>query len=251
MINAKKVVGRRWNDLIDLDMNRASHALIDVAPDAITAAPEHADELPLLERARTNLDPIVTALIHAGISADTVTGISLALGAFGGVLVARAHFGAAALAIGLASMGDALDGAIARATRTASTGGAIFDAAVDRYEEFFYLAGLAFLFRFDDVKLGLVFAAMIGSFMVSYGSAKAEACRVTVPGGSMRRAGRAICMVVGTALVPVSSVLVDRGYFPAWSRQAPIVIALALVAVIANVSAVMRLRAIGRAASHS
>jgi CDP-diacylglycerol--glycerol-3-phosphate 3-phosphatidyltransferase len=221
--------------------------LIDVTPDIVAAPPEQADDVGFLERARTHLDPIVYGLIHAGISADAVTGISLALGAFGGVLVAGAHFGAAALAIGLASIGDALDGAIARATRTASPGGAIFDAAVDRYEEFFYLAGLAFLFRADDAKLGLVLAAMIGSFMVSYGSAKAEAMRVTVPGGSMRRAGRAICMVLGTALVPIASTCVDRGYLPAWSREAPIVIALALVGFLANVSAVMRLRAISRA----
>jgi CDP-diacylglycerol--glycerol-3-phosphate 3-phosphatidyltransferase len=232
-------------------MNRASHALIDVAGDVVTAPLEHADEheIHFLERARTALDPIVVALIHAGVSADAVTGVSLALGAFAGFLVAGGHFAAAAIAIALASIGDALDGAIARATRTASTGGAIFDAAVDRYEEFFFLVGLAFLFRLDELKLGLVFAAMIGSFMVSYGSAKAEACRVAVPSGSMRRAGRAICMVLGTALVPVASACVDRGYFPAWSRQAPIVIALALVGLLANVSAIVRLRAIGRAAS--
>jgi hypothetical protein len=169
-------------------MNRASHALIDVAPDVVAAPSEPADAedaLGFLERARTHLDPLVHGLIQAGISADAVTGVSLALGAFGGVLVAKAHFGAAALAIGAASIG--------------------------------------------------------------YGSAKAEAMRVTVPGGSMRRAGRAICMVLGTALVPIASAFVDRGYLPAWSREAPIVIALALVGFLANVSAVMRLRAISRA----
>jgi CDP-diacylglycerol--glycerol-3-phosphate 3-phosphatidyltransferase len=231
-------------------MNRASHGMIEIeiAPAAAPLPVEHA-ELGFLERARTHLDPLVHALIHAGITADTVTGLSLALGAFGSVLVARGHFGAAALAIALASIGDALDGAIARATRTTSTSGAIFDAAVDRYEEFFFLAGLAFLFRADDLKLGLVLAAMIGSFMVSYGSAKAEAARVAVPGGSMRRAGRAITMVIGTALVPVATAFADRGLVPGWSRQAPIVIALALVGVIANASAVLRLRAIGRATS--
>jgi phosphatidylglycerophosphate synthase len=229
-------------------MNRASHGLIEIAP-AAADVPIEQSELSFLERARTHLDPLVHGLIHAGISADTVTGLSLGLGAFASVLVARGHFGAAALTLAVASIGDALDGAIARATRTASTGGAIFDAAVDRYEEFFFLAGLAFLFRADDLKLGLVLAAMIGSFMVSYGSAKAEAAHVKVPGGSMRRAGRAITMVLGTALVPVASSFVDRGFFPSWSRQAPIVVALALVGVIANASAILRLRAIGRAAS--
>ncbi len=230
-------------------MNRASHGFIEIAPTTVDVPIAHSGELGFLERARTILDPVVLALIHAGISADTVTGLSLALGAFGSILVAKGQFGAAALTLAFASVGDALDGAIARATRTASTGGALFDAAVDRYEEFFFLAGLAFLFRTDDVKLCLVFAAMIGSFMISYGSAKAEAARVKVPGGSMRRAGRAITMVLGTALVPVASAFVDRGLLPTWSRQAPIVIALALIGVIANASAILRLRAISRAAA--
>jgi len=228
-------------------MNRVSSHVIEITPDEIVERPVH-KELGFLERARTTLDPIVALLIHAGISADAVTGTSLALGAFAGILIAGGHFAAAAIAIALASVGDALDGAIARATRTANPSGAIFDAAVDRYEEFFFLAGLVFYFRTDEAKLALVLAAIVGSFMVSYGSAKAEAARVTVPGGGMRRAGRAISMVVGTALVPLSSSLVDHGVLPTWSRQAPIVIALALVATVANVSAIVRLRAIGRAA---
>jgi hypothetical protein len=55
-------------------MNRASHGLIEIAP--AVALPLEPSELSFLERARTHLDPIVHALIHAGISADTVTGLS-------------------------------------------------------------------------------------------------------------------------------------------------------------------------------
>ncbi|HEX7663267.1 MAG TPA: hypothetical protein VF407_02085, partial [Polyangiaceae bacterium] len=86
-------------------------------------------------------------------------------------------------------------------------------------------------------------------FMVSYGSAKAEALRVAVPGGPMRRAGRAIAIVLGTSFVPVAGVLAERGYLPSSLVVAPLVLAVAVVAVVSNVSAVTRLRALALEAS--
>ncbi len=78
----------------------------------------------------------------------------------------------------LASLGDAVDGLIARATQTVSPGGALFDASVDRYEEFFILGGIAYFFRSSGLLLATTLLAFLGSFMVSYGSAKAEALGV-------------------------------------------------------------------------
>ena len=44
---------------------------------------------------------------------------------------------------------DALDGMIARETRTASDAGEVLDAAIDRYAELFFFGGVAFHERFD------------------------------------------------------------------------------------------------------
>ncbi len=199
---------------------------------------------PFLERARTLLDPLVDGLVRAGISADTVTAANLVFGLVAAGFAAFGSFGPAAVALGIGSVGDALDGSIARATKTASPKGAIFDASVDRYQEFAYLAGVVIFFRTDVAMLALTMAAILGSFMVSYGSAKAEALRLPVPPSPMRRAGRAIAIVVGTGLVPVAGALVERGYLPAALKLAPLVFAVGLVAVVSNVSAVVRLRSL-------
>jgi CDP-diacylglycerol--glycerol-3-phosphate 3-phosphatidyltransferase len=150
--------------------------------------------------------------------------------------------------IAFASLGDALDGRIARATQTASPGGALFDSTVDRYEELFILGGLAYFFRARAVMLVIVLFAIAGSFMVSYGSAKAEALGVPVPGGIMRRTERAVVVCAGIALVPVAAFLGRRFLFPGWIETAPIALALGVVAVAGNLSAVARLRAIARQA---
>jgi CDP-diacylglycerol--glycerol-3-phosphate 3-phosphatidyltransferase len=162
--------------------------------------------------------------------------------------LAVGRFGAAAIVIAVASLGDALDGRIARATQTASPGGALFDSSVDRYEELFVLGGLAYFFRASAGMLVTVLFAIAGSFMVSYGSAKAEALGVPVPGGIMRRTERAVIVCAGIALVPVAAFFARQFVLPGWVETAPIAFALVLVAVGGNLSAVARLRVIAREA---
>ena len=201
---------------------------------------------PVLVRA---LSPVVDALIAAGVSANAVTGVSLVAGLFAGGALALGHFGVAAFALVVASLGDAVDGLVARRTCTASIGGALFDASVDRYEEFFVLGGLALYFRSSAGALALGLLAIAGSFMVSYGSAKAEAHGVPVPGGVLRRASRASLLAGGVTLVPIAAAIVRPLSAPAWVAYAPVLFALALIAGAANASAILRLRAVACAIS--
>lgn len=138
--------------------------------------------------------------------------------------------------------GDALDGAIARRTRTASEAGEVLDAAVDRYGEFAFLAGLAFWFRADSAPLVVTLLAVLASFMVSYSTAKAEALQLEAPRGSMRRTERAVFLILGAGLSPLAAKL-----NPAWFSS-PTIAAIGIVAIGGNVSAVRRLAAIARAA---
>jgi CDP-diacylglycerol--glycerol-3-phosphate 3-phosphatidyltransferase len=144
----------------------------------------------------------------------------------------------------LASVGDALDGIVARVGATASPQGALFDAAADRYQELAILSGLAVHLRASVGALALVLAALLASFMVSYGSAKAEALRVPVPDGSMRRFERALCIGVGVTFVPVVSHFVRARSGLSWLGEAPILVALAVVALVGNASAALRLRSV-------
>jgi CDP-diacylglycerol--glycerol-3-phosphate 3-phosphatidyltransferase len=195
------------------------------------------------------LSPVVEALIAARVSANAVTGVSLLAGLFAGSALALGHFGIAAFAIAVASLGDTVDGLVARRTRTASVGGALFDASVDRYEEFFVLGGLALYFRSSACALALALLSIAGSFMVSYGSAKAEAHGVPVPGGVLRRASRASLVAGGTTFVPMVAAIARPLSAPAWVAYSPVLLALALIAVAANASAILRLCAVAGAIS--
>ncbi|HEY8039109.1 MAG TPA: CDP-alcohol phosphatidyltransferase family protein [Polyangiaceae bacterium] len=200
----------------------------------------------VLEAALWCLERVADRFIALGVTANAITVSSVVLAAIGGVLLGYGHFGGAAAAMVAASLGDALDGLVARRSGTASVAGALLDASVDRYEEFLFLGGLAVYFRESTPALLLTLGALAGSFMVSYGSAKAEALGVPVPPGVMRRAERAVCLCAGVALMPCFAWAVRAAVLPAWAERAPIFVALGLVAVVANVSAVRRLRALAR-----
>lgn len=119
------------------------------------------------------LEPIGAACERLGITANAVTWGSLVLAIGAGLALAAGHMGVGAALATVSAAGDALDGAIARRTRTASEAGEVLDAAIDRYGEFAFLAGLAFWFRASSTLLGLTLLAVLASFMVSYSTAKA------------------------------------------------------------------------------
>jgi phosphatidylglycerophosphate synthase len=133
---------------------------------------------------------------------------------------------------------------LARRYNSMSDVGELFDAAMDRYVEFFLLAGLTYYFRNHAVIEVVCLAAILGSFMVSYATAKAEALGVPPPSGAMRRAERAVYLIFGCVLVPVwghfmPGSLVVGGFVLGY--ELPVELAMLVVAVVANVSAVRRM----------
>jgi CDP-diacylglycerol--glycerol-3-phosphate 3-phosphatidyltransferase len=193
------------------------------------------------------LRPVARVCIALGVTADAMTWSSLALALFAAASLAMGHFGLGAALSAASSLGDALDGLIARESGTASEAGEVFDATADRYAEFLFFAGLAIHWRGEGAAVGLTFAAAAGAMMVSYATAKAEALQVTVPRGAMRRQERAAYLVLGAATVPLATAIVDRLRAPHWMGELPALATLALVAVVGNISAVRRLRAVADA----
>ena len=194
----------------------------------------------VMEGAYWLIDPPVNLLIALRVTPNMVTAFSLlpALGA--GVAVAFGWFGLGCMLATFAALSDIVDGVLARRTGVSSDAGEVFDAAVDRYSEFFYLAGLMFYYRDTWSVLLLTLAATIGSFMVSYSTAKAEAVRVPAPRGAMRRSERAVYLLVASGLTSVTKVVLADT--PTLSlREAPIILAIAIVAGVSNVSVVQRL----------
>ena len=191
------------------------------------------------------LEPFGRALAALGVSPNAISLASLALGFAAAVAVALGHFGMASALAVFCSLCDTLDGMVARLTKTSSDAGEVLDAAVDRYVEFAFLGGLAFYHHADLPWLGVALAAILGSFMVSYATAKAEALHVEAPRGAMRRLERAVYLTVGAGLCPFTATWAARGG-PSWVSEAPLLAAVTLVAVVGNVSAVRRLSSVAR-----
>lgn len=194
------------------------------------------------------IGPLVDALVAIRMPANAITAASLVMGLAAGFALANGSFGWASLCLLVACVGDALDGAIARRTCTESIGGALFDASADRYQEFFAFAGLAVFFRANTVMMTCALVALLGAFMVSYGSAKAEGARVPVPPSVMRRPERAACLWLGVALTAAARACNTAANLPTWLESGPILAALGFIGLAANVSAVLRLHSIARSA---
>jgi phosphatidylglycerophosphate synthase len=197
---------------------------------------------PAMETAYWLLGPVLGWVAALGVTPNAVTLFSLLPAAGAGVALAYGWFGLGAVLATVAQFADIIDGLLARKLGVASDAGEALDAAVDRYVELFFLGGLAVHYRAHPLLL-LVLAAIGGSFMVSYATAKAEAMGIKAPRGVMRHGERVAYLLVTAALTPFAGLLF-AGSSSLVLRDLPIVLALALVAVASNVSVVQRFNAI-------
>ncbi len=189
------------------------------------------------------LQPAVKLGLAAQVSPAALSWLSLAPAALAGLAVARGHWGFAAWGLFASALLDVLDGAVARATGRASARGAILDSVLDRYAEVFFFAGALVYFRASLPAQGLVFAALFGSMMITYSTAKAEALRLTPPRGSMKRSDRLALLIAGAALTPgAQRWLESPGGGTAW----PALGTIGLIAVLANLSAIARFVSLSR-----
>jgi len=93
---------------------------------------------------------------------------------------------------------DALDGALARLYRETTNFGGFFDSLLDRYADAVIICGII-LGGLTDVKWGL--AALIGSLLVSYARARAEAAGVKMETvGLAERAERIVLLALASFL---------------------------------------------------
>ncbi len=115
--------------------------------------------------------------------------------------------GAALFVIG--SVLDILDGALARSRGTGSPFGAFLDSTVDRVGEGFMIGSIGLVFmRHDQMwALALAFAAIGGSFLVSYTRARAEALGLKGDVGFGSRAERVIVITTGLVLAPLHDLI--------------------------------------------
>jgi CDP-diacylglycerol---glycerol-3-phosphate 3-phosphatidyltransferase len=109
-----------------------------------------------------------------------------------------------ALVFVVGSLLDVLDGALARTSGKGTPFGAFLDSTTDRVSEGFMLGAIALVFarHHEMVGVGLTFAAVAGSFLVSYTRSKAEGLGLKGDVGIGSRAERVTVITAGLVLAP-------------------------------------------------
>jgi CDP-diacylglycerol--glycerol-3-phosphate 3-phosphatidyltransferase len=154
-------------------------------------------------RFRTVLDkgvrPIGSGIRRTGITADHLTAIGLVLAVACAFTIASGRLFLGFVLLVASALPDLFDGAVAKASGTASDRGAFFDSVSDRVSDSFVLGGLAWYLASDRGSHAalLPFAILGASTLISYERAKAESLGYEAKGGLMERAERIIALSFG------------------------------------------------------
>jgi len=157
--------------------------------------------------------PAIRVLARTPITPNFLSwfGFLVILGAV--ALITTGHLFAAGFVALMAGFFDVLDGALARSTNRTTQFGAILDSTLDRLAEAALLLGVLIFYllytneRHVIVAL-LVTLAMIGSFMVSYTRAKAEALGLKGEIGLFTRVERVVVLALGLLLSQIDYALI-------------------------------------------
>jgi CDP-diacylglycerol--glycerol-3-phosphate 3-phosphatidyltransferase len=152
----------------------------------------------------------ITGLARTRVTPNALTAGGVTLCAVASVLVYFEYrhelgffwLGAAIFVIG--SVLDILDGALARQSGKGTPFGAFLDSTTDRVSEAMMLGAIALVFsrHGNELALGFTFAAIAGSFLVSYTRARAEALGLKGDVGIGSRAERVVVITAGLVLAP-------------------------------------------------
>jgi phosphatidylinositol phosphate synthase len=132
------------------------------------------------------------------ITPNQLTVAGLSLNAVAAVLIYREHFVWATVAFLSGSVLDILDGALARSHGKLTPFGGFLDSTTDRMSEGLVLGAIALVLarQGHTWALASVFVALVGSFLVSYTRARAEAMGLRCEVGLMSRAERIALVAV-------------------------------------------------------
>lgn len=153
--------------------------------------------------------PVGASIRHSGVTADQFTALGLAMAAATAIAIGSGRLRLGLVLLALSALPDLLDGAVAKASGTASARGAFFDSVADRVTDSLVLGGIAwYLAGQDGGRAALLPMAVLAvSTLVSYERAKAESLGYSAKGGLMERAERIAALGLGllvpSLLVPV------------------------------------------------
>lgn len=170
------------------------------------------------------IKPVGNNLQKVGIRADHLTAFGVLMSAGAAVAIANGALRGGLLLLAFTAIPDVLDGAVAKASGTASKRGAFFDSTMDRVADALLLGGIAwYLDTTHPGRISILPMAVLGaSLLISYERAKAEALGYDARGGLMERAERLVllglALLFDSLLIPALWVMLVLTLFTAGQR---------------------------------
>lgn len=143
--------------------------------------------------------PVVNMLSRTQVTPNTLTVIGFLISVGAAAAIAEGFLLIGGLVVLFAGLFDLLDGPLARTKGQATRFGAILDSTLDRLSEAAVLLGVLLYFLLGDGSTWgppLAYAALAGSFMVSYLRARAEGLGIDCEVGLFTRAERVVVLSV-------------------------------------------------------
>ncbi len=143
------------------------------------------------------MDPIAVFFASLGVTPNMLSAAGFGGHVLGAILLGLGYLRVAGFVVLLLAPLDAVDGSLARLRGEPSKFGAFVDSAVDRYSEMLLFGGFLvyFLGRFDKGMVLWVFAAAVGSILVSYTRARGESLGFEMRRGVLTRFERYLIII--------------------------------------------------------
>jgi CDP-diacylglycerol--glycerol-3-phosphate 3-phosphatidyltransferase len=143
------------------------------------------------------IDPVAALLARLGVNPNVLTTIGTLCSVTGGLAFAFGRIRLAGFIIGLSAIFDVLDGLVARRSERSTVFGAFYDSTLDRVADGALLGGILYFFATDpahssNVMVAVSVLGLIGTFLVSYTRARAEALGIDAKVGFMQRPERVV-----------------------------------------------------------
>ncbi len=153
----------------------------------------------LHDRLERLIRPLAALLARANVSPNQVSVAGAGLNVVAAILVVQDALVSAGILYLLAGSLDLMDGALARLSQRSTPFGAFLDSTLDRLSEGIVFAAVVYYFarHGQPLEAGLVVLALLGSLLVSYTRARAEALGAECKVGVMTRAERVVLVALG------------------------------------------------------
>jgi CDP-diacylglycerol--glycerol-3-phosphate 3-phosphatidyltransferase len=148
------------------------------------------------------INAMVQSLARGRINPNLLTVIGVSINVLCGLLFGFGHFFAAGVILIVANLFDMLDGQVARLSGRVTSFGGFLDSSLDRLSDMVVFVGLMVFYARDfeyhsTLNVFLAGAALMGSVLVSYTSARAENLIPKCDVGFLRRPERVVLLIIG------------------------------------------------------